>query len=430
MKNIISIFILAFSINTFAQAPAKKSKTVLIMNAMAHIGNGKVIENSAIAFTDGKLTMVADAKAIKLDKSKYDEVIDANGKHVYPGIIAPNIKMGLDEIEAVRATLDYAEVGWLNPNVRAIVAYNTDSKVIPTIRTNGVLLTQTTPRGGLISGSSSVMALDGWNWEDAAYKMDDGIYLNWPRVMVPTGWTEDGPTGWEKNKNYDKTINDLQKFFDDAKAYRDAPKTEKNLKMEAMKNLWSGQNLYIVANNVKEITEAVNFAVANKIAKPVIVGASDAYMVIDLLKKNNVSVILQRIHSLPSRTEEDIDQPFKTPAQLSAAGILYCLSNEGDMEVMGARNLPFQAGTSAAYGLTKEQALMSITLNSAKILGIDKTCGTLEEGKDAILFISAGDALDMRTNNIDKAYIRGVEVDLNNSQKDLCNKYMEKYGLK
>jgi imidazolonepropionase-like amidohydrolase len=153
-------------------------------------------------------------------------------------------------------------------------------------------------------------------------------------------------------------------------------------------------------------------------------------MVTDLLKENNVSVMVGRVHELPDRIDDDVDQPFKLPALLHKAGVLFCLNNEGDMEAMGARNLPFMAGTTAAYGLTKEEALMSVTLNTAKILGIEKTTGSLETGKDANLFISSGDALDMKSNNVEKAFVKGKSIDLDNEQKALYEKYKKKYGLK
>jgi imidazolonepropionase-like amidohydrolase len=148
------------------------------------------------------------------------------------------------------------------------------------------------------------------------------------------------------------------------------------------------------------------------------------------LRENNIAVVLPRLHALPERTDDDIDQAFKLPFLLQKAGILFCLSSEGGMEAMQTRNLPFSAGTAAAYGLTKEQALKSITLNTAKILGIDKTTGSIEVGKDANLFISTGDALDMRTNNVEQAFIKGNSIDLNNDQKALYEKYKKKYGLK
>jgi hypothetical protein len=417
-----------------ATIASSQTKGILIMNGTAHIGNETVIQNSLIGIKDGKIILVADATTAKIDKAAYGEIIDASGKQVYPGIIAPNSTLGLTEIEAVRATNDFREVGTTLPNVRSLIAYNTDSKIIPTVRTNGILLAQITPRGGIISGTSSILMLDGWNWEDAAYKTDDGIHINWPRIQSRKFLDEDNiyPGPYEKNKEYIKQTNDLKKLFADAKAYNESEtKEETNLRFAAMKGIFDGkQTLFVHVNNVKEIIEAVDFIKANKITRASIVGGKDSWMVTDLLKENNISVVVSRVHDLPEHPEDDVDLPYKLPYLLQKAGILFCLNNEGDMEAMGTRNLPFMAGTAAAYGLTKEQALSSVTLNTAKILGIDKTTGSIEVGKDATIFISTGDALDMKSNNVEKAFVKGNSIDLDNDQKALYEKYKKKYGLK
>ena len=417
-----------------SQLSIAQTKSLLIMNGTAHIGTDSIIQNSIIGIKNGKIVEVLDASKFKGELGNYDEKIDATGKQIYPGFIAPNSTLGLFEIEAVRATLDFREVGTTLPNVRSLIAYNTDSKIIPTVRTNGILMAQITPRGGLVSGTSSVVVLDGWNWEDAAYKMDDAIHINWPRMVSRKFLDEDNiyPGPYEKNKDYTKQTDDLKKLFADAKAYNETEtKLEKNLRFESMKGIFDGtQTLFIHSNNVKEIIEAVNFAKQFQLKRVAIVGGKDSWMVTDLLKENNISVVVSRVHDLPEHPEDDVDLPYKLPYLLQKAGVLFCLNNEGDMEEMGTRNLPFYAGTAAAYGLTREQALRSITLNTAKILGIDKTVGSIEVGKYATIFISAGDALDMRTNNVTAAYIKGVSIDLNNDQKALYEKYKKKYGLK
>jgi imidazolonepropionase-like amidohydrolase len=424
MKNIITIILLSVGFSVIAQvetpAPPHKGK-ILLLNGIAHLGNGEVIKNSAISIEDGKFAIVANAAVIKIDFNSFDTVIELRGKHIYPGIIAPNSTLGLTEIDAVRATRDYSEVGEFKPHVRSLIAYNTESKVTTTIRSNGVLMGQITPRSGTISGSSSVVHFDAWNWEDAAYKEDDGIHLNWSNMY--NRWKK------EKNKNYDKNMAKLHAFFADALAYSKVEDhQEKNLRFEAMKGVFDGsKNLYVHANFIKEITDAVQFSHKYSIKKLVIVGGYDAWMVTDMLKENDVAVILKRVHSLPERQEDDVYLPYKLPHKLFDAGVLFCLQNAGDMEAMGTRNLPFYAGTAAAYGLDKEEALKLITLNTAKILGIDSTVGSIESGKDATLFISTGDALDMKTNNVEAAFIQGRQLDLNNFQKQLYEKYSSKY---
>ncbi len=426
------LFNFAFSQNP-VPAPSQ-TKSILLMNGVAHIGNGKVIENSAIGFKDGKLILVADATVIKIQQGAYDTTINIFGKHVYPGFIAPNSTLGLNEIDAVRATRDYSETGAYNPHVRSITSYNSDSKIPPTVRTNGVLLAQITPRSGVISGISSVVELDGWNWEDMVLKMDDGIHLNWSK-MFKRDWEKHEDTNemppLKKSEDYDKQKNEMKKFFADAKAYNETSSSEKNLRLEAMKGIFNGsKTLFIHVNYVKEIEDAVNFSKEMGVKKTVIAGGTDTWMVTGLLKENNVGVMVNRVHDLPNRTDDDIDLPYKLPALLQKAGVLFCLENAGDMEQIQSRNIPFLAGTACAYGLTKEEALSSITLSTAKILGIDSRVGSLEEGKDATLFISTGDALDVKTNNVEWAFIRGKKLDLSNEQKALNEKYLKKYGVK
>lgn len=424
MKNIFLILFVGLFINVNGQTetPApKQTKKILLLNGIAHLGNGKVIKNSAISIIDGKFDIVADAAVIKIDFKQFDTVIDVREKHIYPGIIAPNSTLGLVEIDAVRATRDYSEVGEFKPHVRSIIAYNTESKVATTIRSNGVLMGQITPRSGTISGTSSIVQFDAWNWEDAVIKEDDGLHLNWTSMY--NRWRG------EKNKNYEKSVAQLNTFFSDALAYSKLEEhQEKNLRFEAMRGIFNGEKtLYIHADYIKELTEAINFSKKYNVKKTVIVGGYDSWMITDMLKENNIAVVLQRVHSLPQRQEDDVYLPYKLPKILYDAGVLFCLENAGDMEAMGTRNLPFYAGTAAAYGMDKEDALSLITLNTAKILGVDDFCGSIETGKDATLFISTGDALDMKTNDVIAAFIQGRMLDLNNFQKQLYDKYSGKY---
>ncbi len=413
-----------------SQVPSKEqSKSILLINGTAHLGNGKIIENSALGLDKGKLILVEDFNAFQLTSVKFDTVINVSGKQIYPGLISVNSTLGLTEIDAVRATRDFNDVGEINPNIRSLTAFNAESSIIPTVRSNGVLLAQITPRGGLISGTSTIMELDAWNWEDAVYKMDDGIHLNWPEKIKEKESDEDSSQPKKIDKNNEQIFL-LKEFFSNAKAYSvELNPKEKNLRFEAMRDIFTGKKtLFVHADLVKEIMQAINFGKEFEVKKLVIVGGYDAWLIPDFLKENNIPVMVRRVHELPIRNDEDLDLPYKIPFLLQKAGILFCLDNSGDMEAMNTRNLPFYAGTAAGYGLTKEQALMSVTLNTAKILGIEKTTGSLEAGKDATLFISTGDALDMKTNNVEIAFIRGKIIDLENHQKFLYRKYSEKDG--
>lgn len=388
------------------------------------MGNGTVVENAAVGFDNGKITYAGPQNG-STSLAGY-EVVDVTGQHIYPGLIHSNSTLGLTEINSVRATIDSREVGDFNPNVRSVVAYNTDSDIIPTIRANGVLMTQVTPVGGTISGSSSVVQLDAWNWEDAVVKADEGIHLNWPNMLIETGGGSPDARLTRMKEARKKTLDELSLLMRDAAVYNSSKHDKENLKLAALTGLFDGsKKLYIHANYGKEIIESVNFAKQYGVKNMVIVGGGDALAVADFLKENNIPVIYSGVHALPSRDEEDIDAPYKAPYLLYKAGITFAL--DYDLSIHGIRNLPFIAGTTVAYGLDKEQALASVSLNAAKILGIDKQLGSVEVGKDATIVVSSGDLLDMRTNNVTLAFIQGRDVDLNNKQKYLYEKFDNKY---
>ena len=405
-------------------APQQQGK-IYLTNATVHVGNGKVLQNATIGFENGKITFLEENPSIKTDATM-GKVIDCTGKQIYPGVIATNTIVGLTEIEAVRATNDIAEVGTLNPNVRALVSYNTDSRVTPTLRSNGVLYAQVAPQGGFVSGTSSVVQLDAWNWEDAAVKNEDGLFINWPSMFRRKGWWSE-PAEFELNKDYDKQVSDLKDYFKDAKSYFEAGTHEKtNLGFEAMKGLFDkSKSVYVSVNYVKEMLNVIAFAEELGV-NIVLVGAKDSYMIADVLAQKKIPVILSKCHDLPTYDDEDIQQPYKTPGILQKAGVLYCIS-------IGAfwqeRNLMFEAGTASAYGLTKEEALQAITYNPAKIMKLDGQIGTLEKGKEASLIISTGDVLDMKTSKIEQSFISGRQIDLNNKQKALNEKFSKKYGV-
>lgn len=427
---LLLLFCASVQINA-QQIPApKQSKSVLILNATAHLGNGTVIQNSAIGFKDGKITLVADATTIRLADNAYDTTIDGTGKHVYPGFIAPNSTLGLVEIDAVKSSDDEEEIGSFNPNVRSIIAYNSESKVVETVRPNGILIAQVTPRGGRISGTSSVVQLDAWSWKDAILKENDGIHLNFPSSFKRSGsWFEPGVI--EPNKDYPKQAEEINAFLVNAKAYNQTTPKERNIVLEATKGLFDGtQILYIHADEEKQIVDAIQLAANNQIKKIVIVGGFEAYKATATLLKYNVGVLLRRVHDMPTSDDQDVNLPYKMAKMLTDKGIIVGLENSGDHERMSVRNLPFLAGTCAAFGLDKEKAVQLITSNTAKLLGIDATCGTLETGKDATLFISEGDALDMRTNKLTTAFIQGRDINLDTFQNKLNRKFKEKYNQK
>lgn len=404
--------------------PAKEYKGLLfIKNATIHVGNGQIIENGTIQVNDGRIEKVGKDIPIPVDDVK---VFDVKGKQVYPGLILSASDVGIREIggNAVRGSNDFFELGDYNTNVRSIVAYNADSRIPGTLRANGILFANSIPQGGLLPGASSVVQLDAWNYEDAAYKTDVGIHFNMPSLLSRQG-RQQSP---DPVKQGLENIEEVKQFFRQAKAYlNETVHKETNLKFEATRGLFGKkQKFFVHCEIVREILIAIDFA-KEFAFDVVLVGASECYQVADLIKQNNIAVILRQEHSLPTLDDDDIDQPFKTPAILQKAGVLFALNDED--ESTRYRNLPFNAGTAVAYGLTKEQALTAITLNAAKILGIDDRTGSIEVGKDANIIVCEGDILDMKTSIITDAFIQGRKVSLENKQTQLYERYKTKYGI-
>ncbi len=429
MKKIIYILLVfCFTVNGFAQqTPASVQKeAITIEGAVAHLGNGKVIENSLLMFENGKITFVGDAKMKIARKGK---IINAKGKHIYPGFIAACTVLGLVEVDAVRASDDQDEIGRMIPHIRSLIAYNAESKVIESMRPNGVLIAQIAPKGGVISGTSSIVQLDAWNWEDAAIKTDDGIHLHWPRSFARGNYWL-GERGMKPNKNYKSNVEKIVDFIANSKTY--GKNTNKQLHQEfaAMQRLFNGeQKMYVYADGEKEIIDAITTLKNNDIKNIVLVGGYNAYKITDFLKENNIPVLVRAMHNLPSSNDDDYDLPYKMAKLLTDAGLLVGIQNSGEANFQN-RNLPFYAGQAVAYGMEKENALQLITNNTAKILGISDSYGTLAVGKSATLLISEGDALDMRTNKLINAFIDGRDVSLETHQTELYKRYMQKYSSK
>ncbi len=437
MKKLVYTLTALIAMSGFTKAqesvyPSQENKGLLfITNGTVHVGNGTVLENATIKINNGKIVEVGTNIAIP---SSDAQVITAKGKQVYPGLILSSSDVGLKEISnGVRASNDYQEIGEYNSDVRSITAYNTDSRVINVLRSNGILLASVNPEGGVITGSSSVVQFDAWNWEDAVYKMDAGIHLNMPSFVVRFGRrggvTAAGAGALDPTKIALDKVEEIKKFFREAKAYnQENVHTNTNLKLESTKGLFEKkQKLYIHADQVKQMLVAIDF-VKEFNFDVVIVGGSESFQIAEILKSANIAVILSEEHALPATEDDDIDQPYKTPAVLQKAGVLFSLNDNSDNTRY--RNVSYNAGTAATYGLTKEEALSAITLNAAKILGVDDKTGSIEVGKDANIIITAGDILDMKSSTVEQAFIQGRKINLENKQTQLYERYKYKYGIK
>lgn len=400
---------------------------ILVVNGHLHPVEGQEITSSLIEIENGKIIAIKNALSNSYNAKDWDTIIDATNQHIYPGFVAANSTLGLTEIDAVRATNDYEEVGDFNPHIRSQIAFNAESKVLETVKTNGVLLVQSTPRGGYISGSSSIMTTGGWNWEDATVLSDDGIHVNWPNAPWNTPRNGDADA-LNREQRYLNEVRSLQQFFKLASVYAEGKGVDQDLRLEAMKNCFKGEKrTYFHANDLRQLTDVLEFCSVFSLKYPVIIGGNDAYLLGQRLVDAKIPIMLERLHRLPERDEDPIDLPYCLPALLSKMGVPFALQNAGGMEAMNTRNLPFLAGTAQAYGLTELEALRSITLSPCEIMGIESQYGSIEVGKSATLFVSKGPALDMRTNRVTSILVNGKVIETQNFQEELFLKYQKKY---
>ena len=405
-------------------APVKKP--IAVVGATIHTVSGKTIENGTLLVRNGKVVAVGS----KVNVPAQAITVDAGGKHVYPGLFDAYTDIGLVEINAVRATRDHSETGQINPSVKSWVSVNPDSEIIPVTRSNGVLLALTAPAGGLISGKSAVIQLDGWTFEDLTVKASVGMHVDWPNMSPVIDWESD-KSAKDQMAARDRTLRTLRDTFNDARAYQKAQAATRSpaprdARWEAMLPVLSRQlPLVVAADDLQQLQAAVAFA-AEQNVKLIIYGGYDAPLCAELLKKHDVPVIVGGVYRLPRRRFEHYDTPFTVPARLHEAGVKFCISGSGRFGASAVRNLPYHAAMAVAFGLPADEALKAITLYPAEILGIDQQVGSLEKGKDATFCITDGDPLETPT-QIEAAYIQGRRVDLNDRHKRLWKKYEEKY---
>ena len=406
---------------------AKEQETpILLVGGTVHTGDGRVLEDTAVGFDKGTITFLG--KASDLDANGIDyKIIDITGQQVYPGFILLNSIIGINEISGVPHTNDTLEEGDYLPNLQTVYAFDMTSTFFPPLRFNGVLYIESIRSRGVIPGTSSVMSLDGWNWEEAVFKRAAAIHLDWPSALSSYYDAETNSRMLRPNTSYEKITGELEKLFSDAKQYEQMPTAQTNLKLEALTNLFQKERVLVIhANEPKEIIQSITFAKSFGIDQISLVASEGSLEVVDFLKENQVPVIVPPTYNLPRNDDMDYDAFYGLPTKLQRMGIEVSMYHVGSLS--NSINLPFYAGTSVAFGMKKEEALKTITLHPAKILGIDDKLGSIAMGKTASLFVSKGDALDIQTNALTLAFIGGKQIDLEGPQQLDYKRYSSKLG--
>ncbi len=429
----LAVLMMAFAVPAHAAdevpGPAQ-SKPIALVGGTVHTMHGRPIKNGTVVFDKGKI--VAVGRNVKIPDGA--QRVKVNGKHVYPALFDANTDMGLIEINAVRATRDYSEAGSVNPSAQSHVSVNPDSELIPVARANGVLLALTAPRGGLIAGRSAVIQLDGWTYEDMTLRAGAGMHVDWPRMSPNAPWYP-STSSTSAASARDAALKQLEKLFDDARAYWQARRAADKAKhkrsavdarFEAMVDVFERRvPLIVSADDLAEIQAAVAFANRQNV-RLIIYGGYDAPHCAALLKEHGVSVIVAGTHRLPRRRDEGYDTAFTVPQRLRAADVTYCINGRFRFGAAMVRNLPYHAASAAAFGLPRDEAIKAITLYPAQVLGVADRVGSLKVGKDATLIVTDGDPLEITT-HVKAAYVQGRAVQLTSRHTRLNEKYQKKY---
>lgn len=406
------------------------AETLLLKNGIIVTVSGQTWTNGAVAIRDGRIQAVGSSVPEQADK-----VIDLKGAKVFPGLIAPTTVLGLLEIDALRATRDTTEVGDFTPDVSAWIAVNPDSELIPVARANGFTHAQAIPTGGVVSGVSGVIQLDGWTIEDLAMKKAAALHVRWPAFALNTTPKElaANKDSWksieDQVRDRDRKLREIDTFFDEATAYSEAKKAAGSgafrivPSWEAMLPFVRNElPLWIHADEARQIRAAANW-IARRKYRAVIAGGLDAWREAALLATNGIAVAYEHVFTQPVRDTDGYDTQFSAPAVLAKAGVTVAFSEGTDrFGASNIRNVPYAAAQARAFGLPYEEAIRGLTLYPARILGVADRIGSIEPGKDATLIAVDGDILDLRV-NVKRMWIRGKEVGLESRHTRLYEKY-------
>ena len=402
--------------------PLGATETFIIQNVTVHPVTSSEIANASVYVENGKIADIGT----KMAKSKNVRVIEGKGLHLYPGMINSATEVGLTEISSVRETSDSTELGVYNPNLKAVIAVNPASEHFPVVRANGITSVMTIPQGGVIAGQAALIHTDGWTWEDMAIKRSAAMHLRFPTYSPATGRGLRGggdvrPLFTELKRNYEKSMRELNDFFEQARRYQKGhDKTD--LKFEAMIPVLEGKLPVIVSVvREREILEAIQFATKQKI-RIVLAGVRKPGKALQEIKAKNIPVILGNTLALPMQEDDFYDDPATLPAELHRAGVKFAFATFG---VQFVRNLPFEAANAVAYGLPYDEALKAVTINAAEIWGVSDQIGSIEKGKMADLFLTDGDPLEAKT-QIKQMFIAGRSVDLESKHYKLYQKYLKR----
>jgi imidazolonepropionase-like amidohydrolase len=419
----------AFAQSTIPNNPGVKGMFA-IRNATIYPVTSAPIPNGTIVFSKGLITAVGANVNIPTDAT----VIDGTGLSVYPGMIDSGTNIGLTEIDSVPGMVDSSELGDINPNAAAAVALNPHTEVIPVTRVNGVTNVLTVPEGGSISGQSALIQLSGWTPQEMIVKAPAAMHIRFPRLRFGpfSDVAQEDEQEKELRKSHTKQLDKLRDTIRDAQAYaraaaarqkdKNVQRYDRDVVLEALVPVVEGRLPVVIhAQLARDIRAAIEFADEFKL-KMILAGAQDVARVIPELKSRNIPVILGPILALPQREDDPYDLLFTNAKALNDAGIRFSIQTT---DAHNVRNLPYNAGACAAFGLPKDVALKSVTIYPAEIFGVADRLGSLEAGKMANLILTDGDPLEIRT-NVRRVFIAGEDLPMDSRHTLLYEKFRKR----
>jgi len=396
-----------------------QAQTTALTGATVHPVSGAPVDNATLLIRGREIAALGADVEIPEDAT----VIELDGKHIYPGFVHPLSALGLTEISSVAGTVDTTEMGNINAALRAEVAFNHDSALLPVNVAGGILTTHAAPEGGLIRGTSAVMRMDGWSWEEMVIRAPAGMHIRFPAAAAEDSDNED--------------LAEIDAVLDAARAWQrarqayeagEAPRPAMNDQLRALVPVLDGElPLFLHAGKEAELVAALDWAERQEFSNLVLVGGPDLQYVAERLAADDIPAIVNGVYTMPTRRWEPYDMAYAAAARLHEAGVRFAIGDGGGgFAATNARNLPFHAGSAAAFGLPKDAALKSVTLWPAEILGIAERLGSLQVGKRATLMVTDGDPLEVVT-GIERVWIDGREYDLARSKhRQLYERYRQR----
>lgn len=421
MKKLILLFVFGFSLALQAQMPKGTYGTFALTNATIETITRGTIVNGTVVMVDGKITAVGANVPVPADA----RVIDCRGLHIYPGMIDGSTHLGLSEVGSDPRTRDFNEVGDVIPQMKALVAVNPNSALIPVTRVSGVTTVLATPEGGVFPGTAALINLYGYT-PDQMFQGFEGAVMNFPSSSRRGFF--DRRTDDEIKKETEKNMKQLNEVWDKAVQYHKLDsalkgKVEYFPELQALLPVVRGQQTLLVeANAAKDISAALKWIKERRIRKVVLTGVAEGWRVAKEIAAAAIPVVTGPVIALPTREYDRYDQAYANAGQMKKAGVKVALAT-GQTE--NVRNLPFMAGFAVAYGMDKQDALRAITIDAAEIFGVADRLGSIEVGKSATLFVCDGDPFETKT-NVKHVFISGWQVPMVSRQTQLYEEFLQR----